>query len=166
MRLALGGASLHIAPWRPAGYPRRPSYERPTSCARISRRSPPVSSSPSDCSGGVFDWDAALRRLDELNARVEDPKLWDDSDAAQTLMRERTALATQVERVQRLERELKDDIELAEMAQDDGDETTLDEIVGQLRTLKDIAAKAELEALLSGEADGADAYLEVNSGAG
>lgn len=119
-----------------------------------------------DCSGGVFDWDAALRRLDELNARVEDPKLWDDSDAAQTLMRERTALATQVERVQRLERELKDDLELAEMAQDDGDESTLDEIVAQLRALKDIAAKAELEALLSGEADGADAYLEVNAGAG
>ncbi len=81
-------------------------------------------------------------------------------------MRERTQLATQVERVQRLERELKDDLELAEMAQAEGDDATLDEITGQLKSLKDIAAKAELEALLSGEADSADAYLEVNAGAG
>ena len=39
-----------------------------------------------------LDWDRALRRLDELNARVEDPKLWDDAKAAQEVMRERRRL--------------------------------------------------------------------------
>ncbi len=81
-------------------------------------------------------------------------------------MRERTRLADQIERVRKLERELSDGRELAEMAEEEGDHAALDEIAAQLSELKSLAAKAELEALLSGEADGADAYLEVNSGAG
>ncbi|HEY1926506.1 MAG TPA: peptide chain release factor 2 [Caulobacteraceae bacterium] len=113
-----------------------------------------------------LDWEPALRRLDELNARVEDPTLWDDAEAAQALMRERTRLSDAVERVQRLERERVDAIEYAELAEAEGDTASLDEAAAQLRSLKGIAATAELEALLSGEADGADAYVEVNSGAG
>ena len=58
----------------------------------MSRPPRPTSSSRSRCSGGVFDWEPALRRLDELNARSEDPNLWNDSDRAQTVMRERTRL--------------------------------------------------------------------------
>ncbi len=81
-------------------------------------------------------------------------------------MRERTQLSTKVEAVQRLERELSDALEFAEMAQAEGDDGSLNDVAGQLAELKTFAAKAELEALLSGEADGADAYLEVNSGAG
>ena len=43
-----------------------------------------------------LDWDRALRRLDELNARVEDPTLWDNSRTAQEVMRERTRLDTAI----------------------------------------------------------------------
>src|SRR6201996_4629203 len=132
----------------------------------MSRPLRPTSSSRSHCSGGVFDWEPALRKLDELNARVEDPSLWDDADAAQALMRERTRLANQVGAVQALERELADAVGYAELADEEGDEASLDEARGQLKALKDRAARAELEALLSGEADGNDAYLEINSGAG
>ena len=132
----------------------------------MSRPPRPTSSSPSDCSGGVFDWEPALRKLDELNARVEDPTLWDDAEAAQALMRERTRLATQVEAVQALERERADAVEFAELAEMEGDSDSLDEAARTLEALKDRAARAELEALLSGEADGNDAYVEINSGAG
>jgi len=52
------------------------------------------------------------------------------------------------------------------MADAEGDAESLDEITAQLAGMKALAEKAELEALLSGDADGADAYLEVNSGAG
>ncbi|HVN02675.1 MAG TPA: peptide chain release factor 2 [Caulobacteraceae bacterium] len=113
-----------------------------------------------------LDWAVALRRLDELNARVEDPTLWDDADAAQAIMRERTRLADQVGRVQKLERELSDAVEFAELAEAENDEASLDDAVEQLKLLKDLAARAELEALLSGEADGNDCYVEINSGAG
>ena len=126
----------------------------------------PTSSSRSTCSGGVFDWDTALRKLDELNARVEDPTLWDDAEAAQTLMRERTRLAGQVDAVKSLERDLADALGYAEMADEEGDDSSLDEARAQLKTLKERGARAELEALLSGEADGNDAFVEINSGAG
>ena len=132
----------------------------------MSRPWRPTSSSPSDCSGGVFDWEPALRHLDELNARVEDPSLWDNAAEAQALMRERQRLAGQVESVRSLERGLEDAVALAEMADEEGDEASLDEARAELAGIKERAARAELEALLSGEADGNDAYVEVNSGAG
>jgi len=132
----------------------------------MSRPSRPTSSSPSDCSGGVFDWEPALRKLDELNARVEDPTLWDKPEEAQAVNRERSRLASQVEQVLSIEREAKDAVEYAELADMEGDEASLEEARATLKALKDRAARAELEALLSGEADGNDAYLEVNSGAG
>ncbi len=81
-------------------------------------------------------------------------------------MRERTRLAAQVEAVRRLERELADALDFAALADAEDDQASLDDASAQLETLRALAGRAELEALLSGEADGADAYLEVNSGAG
>jgi peptide chain release factor 2 len=132
----------------------------------MSRPRRPTSSSRSRCSGGVFDWEPALRKLDELNARVEDPTLWDKPEAAQAVMRERTRLATQVDAVKGLERDLSDALGYAEMADEEGDEDSLEEARGQLKAIRERAARAELEALLSGEADGNDAFVEINSGAG
>ncbi|MEY4250780.1 MAG: peptide chain release factor 2 [Pseudomonadota bacterium] len=132
----------------------------------MSRQLLPTSSSPSDCSGGDFDWDPALRKLDELNARVEDPTLWDRPTEAQAVMRERTQLSGQINAVLTLERELEDAVGYAEMADAEGDEASLEEARAQLAAIKEQAARAELEALLSGEADSNDAYLEINSGAG
>ncbi len=130
------------------------------------RLPPAISSSPRACSGGVFDWDAALRRLDELNARVEDPTLWDKPEDAQKITRERAKLAASVDAVRAIEKELKDAVEFAELGDMEGDESLIEEARAMLAGLKTRAARAELEALLSGEADGNDAYLEINSGAG
>jgi peptide chain release factor 2 len=132
----------------------------------MSRPPRPTSSSPSDCSGGVFDWEPALRRLDELDARAEDPTLWDRPEQAQALMRDRQRLAASVEAVRSLERDVADAVEYAEMADAEGDEASLEDARAQLKAIKERAGRAELEALLSGEADGNDAYLEINSGAG
>jgi peptide chain release factor 2 len=81
-------------------------------------------------------------------------------------MRERTHLANQVEAVRRLEGELADARDFAELAEAEADEASLNDVAAQLRALKQTAARAELEALLSGEADSAEAYVEINSGAG
>jgi peptide chain release factor 2 len=132
----------------------------------MSRPRRPTSSSRSDCSGGVFDWDPALRRLDELNAQAERPDLWDKPSEAQALMRERERLASQIGVVREMERGLSDAVEFAEMADAEGDEASLEDARAQLADLKARGARAELEALLSGEADANDAYLEINSGAG
>ena len=102
----------------------------------MSRPPRPTSSSPSDCSGGVFDWDAALRQLDELNAKAEVPTLWDKPADAQALMRERDRLASQVEAVRSMERGLADAVEFADMADAEGDEASLEDARAQLAELK------------------------------
>ncbi len=81
-------------------------------------------------------------------------------------MRERTKLANAIENITSLERDLRDTLELAEMAEAEGDSALVEEAATTLGGVQDRAAKAELEALLSGEADGNDAYIEINSGAG
>ena len=81
-------------------------------------------------------------------------------------MHDRTRLGDQVGRVQQLERELADAVEFAELAEAEDDEASLDDASHQLALLKDLAAHAELEALLSGEADGNDCFMEINAGAG
>ncbi|WP_439580760.1 peptide chain release factor 2 [Elioraea sp.] len=113
-----------------------------------------------------LDWDAATRRLDELNARAEDPALWSDAEAAQKLMRERNRLAAGIEAVRRLEREAEDAYGLAELAEAEGDAETLAAAEADLQRLVAEAGKRELESLLSGEVDGNDAIVEINAGAG
>ncbi len=81
-------------------------------------------------------------------------------------MRERTRLAAQVDAVKSLERDLADALGYAEMADEEGDEASLEEARTQLKAIRERAGRAELEALLSGEADGNDAFVEINSGAG
>ncbi len=97
---------------------------------------------------------------------AEDPAVWNDPSAAQAAMRERNKLSSQVEAVRVLERELTDTVELIELAEMEGDEALLNEAQGSLEAAQTKAARAELEALLSGEADPNDAYLEINAGAG
>ncbi|MES1157332.1 MAG: peptide chain release factor 2 [Alphaproteobacteria bacterium] len=113
-----------------------------------------------------LDWDRANARLDELNALVETPTFWNDPEKAQKLMRERNKLAAGIDGIKALERELKDNLELAELAEAEGDEAMIAEAQRVLEEAHKRAAKAELEALLSGEADGNDCYIEINSGAG
>ena len=81
-------------------------------------------------------------------------------------MRERTQLANQVEGVQALEAEVADTLELIVLAEADGDSGLATEGTADLRRAADDAKRREIESLLSGEADGRDAFIEVNSGAG
>jgi peptide chain release factor 2 len=113
-----------------------------------------------------LDWDRALRRLDELNARVEDPDLWNDAKAAQDVMRERRRLDEAVTATRAIEKELADTIELMEMAEAEGDEGLVDDAVAALEALAERAETDKVAALLAGEADGNDTYIEINAGAG
>jgi peptide chain release factor 2 len=136
------------------------------SCAPTSPLSPTRSAPPWRCCGGVFDWDRAQTRFDELTALSERQDFWNDPEKAQKLMRERNKLEAGMNTIVALERDLSDSLELAEMAEAEGDTALIDEAAATLKVAQDRAAKAELEALLSGEADGNDAYVEINSGAG
>jgi peptide chain release factor 2 len=92
--------------------------------------------------------------------------LWSDASAAQKLMRERNQIASAMDGVRKLEADVADTLELIELAESDGDEAMVSDAMASLRTLADEAKRRELESLLSGEADGNDSYIELNSGAG
>ncbi|WP_159999924.1 peptide chain release factor 2 [Roseomonas sp. 18066] len=113
-----------------------------------------------------LDWDVALRRLDEVNARAEDPTLWEKPDEAQVVMRERGRLADQIEGVRKLEQDVTDALELIEMAEAEGDAATADAAIADLQSFAAEAKRREIESLLSGEADFRDCFVEVNAGAG
>lgn len=119
------------------------------------------------CSGGVFDWDVSLKRIDELDALIERPDFWDDAQRAQTLTQERASLARGIEAVRELEREVADARELRDLAEmEDDPAPLLTEIAANLAEAETRASQAELEALLSGEADRNDCFIEINAGAG
>jgi peptide chain release factor 2 len=113
-----------------------------------------------------LDWDKANRRLEDLNARVEDPTLWDDPKAAQEVMRERRRLEEAIGATRKIESELKDTVELIEMAEVEGDHGLVDDGVTALAELADRAERDKVAALLAGEADANNSYVEVNAGAG
>ncbi|MEI2302040.1 peptide chain release factor 2 [Ensifer sp. MJa1] len=113
-----------------------------------------------------LDWDQAVRRLDWLNNKAEDPTLWNDASEAQKLMRERQQLDDGINGLRRFEQQLNDNIELIELGEEEGDAAIVADAEQALRELRNEAAKKQVEAMLSGEADQNDTYLEVHSGAG
>jgi peptide chain release factor 2 len=113
-----------------------------------------------------IDWDVALARLEELNAQVEDQALWNDPKAAQVVMRERRRLEEAIGATRAIQSELSDTVELMEMAEAEGDEAMVEEGVTALATLADRTERDKVAALLAGEADANDTYIEVNAGAG
>ena len=113
-----------------------------------------------------LDWERALRELDELNARVEDPTLWDDPKQAQAIMREQKRLESAIGTVNTISSEMADAIEFVEMGEAEGDDDIVNEGLTSLEKLATRADADKVQALLSGEADANDAYLEVHAGAG
>src|SRR5690606_22660322 len=107
-----------------------------------------------------------IRRLDWLNNKAEDPDLWNNASEAQGLMRERQQLDDSINGVRALEQQLSDNIELIGMGEEEGDEAIVKEAEDTLKALKAEANRRQVEAMLSGEADSNDTYVEVHSGAG
>ncbi|MEC9150439.1 MAG: peptide chain release factor 2 [Pseudomonadota bacterium] len=113
-----------------------------------------------------LDWEQALRRLDELDARVQDPTLWDDPKQAQAITQEQKRLETAINTVREIESEMADAMEFVEMGEAEGDADVEREGLDTLAGLADRADRDKVQALLSGEADGYDTYLQINAGAG
>ena len=97
---------------------------------------------------------------------AEAPDFWNDAAKAQGLMRERQILVQALGACQQIEQDLADNTELCDLGEAEGDTEIVAEAEAALAALAKSAARREVEALLSGEADGNDTYLEVHSGAG
>ena len=127
---------------------------------------PRKSGSRSNCCGGIFDWDRSVLRLSELNALAEDPELWSDQSRAQSVLRERTRLERTLNDVTAMVTEFDEATELLELGEDEGDDEVVADAEATLTALLATSRKRQLEALLSGEADANDCYLEIHAGSG
>ena len=113
-----------------------------------------------------LDWDRALRRFEELNARVEDPGLWDNPKQAEVVMRERRRLEASIGAVNEISAEMADAVEFVELGEAEGDEDTIADGLASLAALAERADRDKIQALLAGEVDPCDTYLEIHAGAG
>ena len=113
-----------------------------------------------------LDYDTAPYRLEEFNAMIEDPSLWDDQERAQKLMRDRQILVDAIATYEGIRQDLSDNLEMIELGAAEDDEEVVKDAEEALKALRTTAAEKELDALQDGEADSNDTFLGSNSGAG
>ncbi|MBW5405830.1 peptide chain release factor 2 [Morganella morganii] len=115
---------------------------------------------------GYLDYDAKKERLEEVNAELEQPDVWNEPERAQALGKERASLEAIVETIDDLEQGLEDVSGLLELAVEADDEETFNEAVEELKGLEDKLGQLEFRRMFSGEYDSADCYLDLQAGSG
>lgn len=116
--------------------------------------------------GGTFDYDARKERLEEVNAELEQPDVWNEPERAQALGKERAALEAVVETIDQLDLGVEDVEGLLELAVEEEDQETFDEIEPELAELEAKLEKLEFRRMFSGDHDASDCYIDLQSGSG
>ncbi|WKE66378.1 peptide chain release factor 2 [Gallaecimonas kandeliae] len=115
---------------------------------------------------GYLDYDAKKERLEEVNAELEQPGIWNDPEKAQALGKERAALEMVVETIDTMTQGLEDVLGLLELAVEAEDEDTFNEIQPELDELTKKLEALEFRRMFSGEMDPSNAYLDIQAGSG
>jgi peptide chain release factor 2 len=117
-------------------------------------------------SGGIFDFDHRVERLEEVNRELESPDVWNDSERAQALGRERAALEKVVHGIRSLTDGLVGADELLELAEMEDDEDTAKAVVDDVERYAKDVEKLEFQRMFSGKMDTANAFVDIQAGAG
>jgi len=117
-------------------------------------------------SGGIFDYDGKVERLEEVNRELEDPDVWNDAERAQGLNRERAALDKSVTTQREVIEGVRDAGELLEMALEEGDEDTLASVEADLMRLEGKLGALEFQRMFSGEMDDRPCFIDIQAGSG
>ncbi len=120
----------------------------------------------SDVLRGIFDYDAKKERLEEVNAELEQPDVWNEPERAQALGKERSSLEAIVQTLDQMSQGLEDVQGLLELAVEAEDEETFDEAVAELDVLEGKLGELEFRRMFSGEYDSADCYIDLQAGSG
>uniref|UniRef100_UPI000864910B Peptide chain release factor 2 n=1 Tax=Escherichia coli (strain K12) TaxID=83333 RepID=UPI000864910B len=120
----------------------------------------------SDVLRGYLDYDAKKERLEEVNAELEQPDVWNEPERAQALGKERSSLEAVVDTLDQMKQGLEDVSGLLELAVEADDEETFNEAVAELDALEEKLAQLEFRRMFSGEYDSADCYLDIQAGSG
>ena len=116
--------------------------------------------------GGIFDYDAKAERLEEVGRELESPNVWDNPQRAQDLGRERASLERVVNGIRTLGEGFVEANELVELAATEQDEDTARAVEVDVDRLEKQVEKLEFERMFSGKMDSANAYVDVQAGAG
>ena len=117
-------------------------------------------------SGGIFDFDLKVERLEEVNRELESPDVWNDPERAQGLGRERSALEKVVNGIRGLTDGLAGASELLELAEMENDEDTASAVVDDVEKYGREVDKLEFQRMFSGKMDSANAFVDIQAGAG
>ncbi|NEG84127.1 peptide chain release factor 2 [Pantoea agglomerans] len=120
----------------------------------------------SDVLRGYLDYDAKKERLEEVNAELEQPDVWNEPERAQALGKERSSLEAIVQTLEQMSQGLEDVQGLLELAVEAEDEETFDEAVAELDVLEGKLGELEFRRMFSGEYDSADCYIDLQAGSG
>ena len=117
-------------------------------------------------SGGIFDYDIKKERLEEVEKELESPSIWDNPEAAQKLGKERAMLSDIVSNIDKLTVDLNDCLELIEIANDERDVDTINELTDVITQLEKTVVDLEFQRMFAGAMDANNAYLDIQSGSG
>ncbi|MCC7258041.1 MAG: peptide chain release factor 2 [Gammaproteobacteria bacterium] len=115
---------------------------------------------------GYLDVDRKRERLIEVQQALEEPGVWSDPARAEALGRERAQLEGVVRRIEGIDRSLADAADLLELAEAEGDEPTFAGISRDVDAVRLDVERLEFERMFSGSHDAANAFLDIQAGAG
>ena len=116
--------------------------------------------------GGIFDYDAKKERLEEVNAELEQPDVWNEPERAQALGKERASLEAIVTTLNQMAQGLEDVQGLLDLAVEADDEETFNEAIAELDVLESKLGELEFRRMFSGQYDSADCYIDIQAGSG
>ncbi len=114
--------------------------------------------------GGFFDADSKRKELEKLEAKISDPEFWNDSEAAQKVVQQRSRIEKALNQQENFENGVSDAEVLFEFAE--SDENSVKELNDLIVKLETETGEAETQSLLSGETDANNAICSIQSGAG
>ncbi len=126
----------------------------------------PTCAAGSTIFGGIFDYDLKKDRLEEVNAQLEAPDVWNDAQRAQALGREKKALENVVSGVGEIGSGLADSSELFTIARDESDDSMLASVESDVHALQAKVEALEFRRMFSHEADANNCFVEIQAGAG
>lgn len=116
--------------------------------------------------GGIFDYEAKSERLQVVNLELENPDIWNDPEHAQELGKEKKSLEKIVLVLSELRQNIKDSIDLYELAEMDDDEATLLAIEEDAKKYAEILQGLEFRRMFSNPADPLNCFMDIQAGAG
>ena len=116
--------------------------------------------------GGIFDFDLKSEKLEQVNAELEDPKVWDDPKRAQDLGKEKKSLENIVDSLANIRSGLRDAADLLEMARAENDDDTLVAVEADTHELQKQVEGMEFRRMFSNPLDKNSCFIDIQAGAG